>query len=70
MTDYIVPGILLLAVTAALRKKENAYDVLLNGAAEGLKLLTSILPAVWITSVCSAGLGVTAAWLLGKVWKA
>ena len=28
-----------------------------------------ILPAVWITSVCSAGLGVTAAWLLGKVWK-
>ena len=28
-----------------------------------------ILPAVWITSLASAGLGVTAAWLLGKVWK-
>lgn len=28
-----------------------------------------ILPAVWITSLCSAGLGVAAAWLLGKVWK-
>ena len=28
-----------------------------------------ILPAVWITSICSAGLGVTAAWLLGKVWR-
>lgn len=28
-----------------------------------------ILPAVWITSLCSAGLGLTAAWLLGKVWK-
>ena len=28
-----------------------------------------ILPAVWITSLCSAGLGVTAAWILGKVWK-
>lgn len=28
-----------------------------------------ILPAVWLTSICSAGLGVTAAWLLGKVWK-
>ena len=27
-----------------------------------------ILPAVWITSLCSAGLGVTAAWLMGKVW--
>ena len=28
-----------------------------------------ILPAVWITSLCSAALGVTAAWLLGKVWR-
>lgn len=28
-----------------------------------------ILPAVWITSLCSAGLGLTAAWLLGKVWR-
>ena len=27
-----------------------------------------ILPAVWVTSVCSAGLGLVAAWLLGKVW--
>ena len=28
-----------------------------------------ILPAVWITSLCSAGLGVAAAWLLGKLWQ-
>ena len=28
-----------------------------------------ILPAVWITSICSAGLGVCAAWGLGKVWR-
>lgn len=28
-----------------------------------------ILPAVWITSICSAGLGVTAAWLMGKLWR-
>ena len=28
-----------------------------------------ILPAVWVTSLLSAGLGVAAAWLLGKVWK-
>lgn len=27
-----------------------------------------ILPAVWLTSLCSAGLGVAAAWTLGKVW--
>lgn len=28
-----------------------------------------ILPAVWITSLCSAGLGILAAWGLGKVWR-
>ena len=28
-----------------------------------------ILPAVWVTSVCSAGMGLLAAFLLGKVWK-
>ena len=28
-----------------------------------------ILPAVWITSLCSAAVGLTAAWFLGKVWK-
>ncbi len=28
-----------------------------------------ILPAVWVTSFCSAGLGLAAAWLLGGVWK-
>ena len=27
-----------------------------------------ILPAVWISSIASAGLGITMAWLLGKVW--
>ena len=35
----------------------------------GLGCAFDILPAVWITSLCSAGLGVTAAWLLGKVWR-
>lgn len=28
-----------------------------------------ILPCVWITSFCSAGLGLAVAWGLGKVWK-
>ncbi len=28
-----------------------------------------LLPAVWITSVCSAVLGVLAAWLMGRLWK-
>lgn len=28
-----------------------------------------ILPAVWVTSFCSAGLGLAAAWLMGKGWR-
>lgn len=27
-----------------------------------------ILPAVWISSLCAAGLGLAATWLLGKLW--
>ena len=42
----MVPGILLMAALAALRKRENAYDILLQGSAEGLQLLLSILPAL------------------------
>jgi len=46
MTDYIIPVILFLTAAVALRKKENAYDIMLQGAAEGLLLLKSILPAL------------------------
>ncbi len=46
MTDYIVPGILLMASLLALRKKESTYDLLLSGAADGMKLLISIVPAL------------------------
>lgn len=28
-----------------------------------------ILPAVWVTSLCSAGMGVLAAWIFGRFWK-
>ena len=38
-------------------------------SALGCQAPFDILPAVWITSLCSAGLGVLAAWLLGKVWR-
>lgn len=38
-------------------------------AALGCPRPFDILPAVWVTSLCSAGLGVLAAWLLGKVWR-
>ena len=38
-------------------------------SALGCRAPFDILPAVWITSVCSAGLGVTAAWALGRMWR-
>ncbi len=46
MMDYVVPLILALSSSLALRKKENAYEILQQGAAEGLKLLVSLLPAL------------------------
>ena len=48
MTDYIIPLILLLTSSLALRKKENAYSLLLEGAENGLQVLLSILPALII----------------------
>ena len=46
MTSYMIPCILLLAALGTLRKKENTYELMLDGAADGLKLLISILPAL------------------------
>ena len=46
MTDYMVPLILFFTAAIALGKQKNAYDTLLRGGAEGLKLLFSILPAL------------------------
>ena len=46
MTDYLVPLILLGTSLLALRKQENCYGILLEGAAEGLKLLKTILPSL------------------------
>lgn len=46
MIDYIVPVLLLLASALALRKKENAYDLMLQGASDGLRLLASIVPSL------------------------
>ena len=46
MTDYIVPILLLAASLLALRKQENSYDLLLSGAADGLKLLLTLVPTL------------------------
>lgn len=46
MTDYLVPLLLLFSSALALRKKEDAYGLLLEGTATGLSILGSILPAL------------------------
>lgn len=46
MTDYLVPLLLLISMLLVLRRKENGYDLLLQGGAEGLKLLLNIVPAL------------------------
>ena len=44
MTDYIVPLLLLIICALALGKKESAYDIMLDGTKDGLKIMVSIIP--------------------------
>lgn len=46
MSDYLVPILLLFASLIALRRKEDTYGILISGAAEGLHVLKSIVPAL------------------------
>ena len=46
MTDYLVPLILLGISLLALHRKENSYDILFQGASEGLILIKNIFPAL------------------------
>lgn len=46
MTDYIVPIILLVVSLLTLHKKENTYGLLLEGAADGFKLLVTLIPTL------------------------
>ena len=46
MADYIVPLILAVTAIAALRSRENAYDILTDGAKEGFKMLLTIAPSL------------------------
>ena len=46
MIDYLVPGLLAACSLLVLHKKENAYDLLLQGGEEGLKTAVRILPAL------------------------
>ena len=46
MLDYVVPLLLFFSCVIALGKRENAYDLMLQGAGDGLKLLLSIVPTL------------------------
>ena len=46
MIDYMIPILLLAISLPALRRKENVYGLLLEGAQQGLHILSSILPAL------------------------
>lgn len=48
MGDYVIPILLSVLGVMALRKKENGYDLLISGAADGLKLLVNIAPSLVI----------------------
>lgn len=48
MTDYIIPVLLVAVSLFTLRRKEDLYDSLLTGAADGLRILLSIVPALVI----------------------
>lgn len=68
MTDYIVPLLLAAASALALRKKENTYDLLLDGAAEGLRLLLTLVPALVMLMTAVTMLRASGAMeLLGKL---
>ena len=46
MAEYIVPLILAVVAIATLRRRENAYDILTDGAREGFSMLLTIAPAL------------------------
>ncbi len=46
MTAYLVPMLIFFACALALWKKENSYDLMLSGAADGLKLLITLVPTL------------------------
>ena len=46
MREYIVPLLLLFVCLWALRKKENAYEHMLLGAKDGMKILMNLVPTL------------------------
>ena len=66
--NYLVPILLLITSALALRKKENAYDILLQGGTEGLRILISVIPTLVMLMTAVTMLRQSGAMeLLGKI---
>lgn len=48
LTDFLIPGLLILCFALTMRKGEDAYGLMLTGAANGLTLLRSLIPTLVI----------------------
>lgn len=48
MADYLIPLLFSFIGILSLHKKENGYEILITGAAEGLQLMKSIAPSLVI----------------------
>jgi len=46
MLDYLIPLVLFISAALALGKREDPYALLLAGAADGLKLLLTLIPTL------------------------
>lgn len=48
MADYLIPLLFAALGVLSIRKKEQGYDILVDGAGEGLKLMAKIAPSLII----------------------
>lgn len=70
MTDYLVPALLFAGCAVALGKKERCYDLMLSGAADGLRLLITLLPTLILLLTAVTMLRASGAFsLLGQLFS-
>lgn len=46
LIDYLIPILMVLTALAALRKRDDVYGTLLEGGAEGLRIVAAIVPSL------------------------
>ena len=70
MTDYFVPILLFAGCAAALKKKQDSYGLLLEGAADGFRLLCTLVPTLVLLMTAVTMLRVSGAvTLLSRVFS-